>query len=83
MTQVLFQKKIPSITVKSTGGIFTQGSTQTTLVNQGSQNQLEGLSDIVVDSSANGAVLMYDSGDDKYHIRQFNLDNYNLDGGSF
>lgn len=82
MTTVVIQKKIPSITVRSQGGVLSQNpSTATTLVNQGSQNSLGSLNDVV--PGANGGVLVYDAGTNKYIVTQPNFSNTALNGGEF
>ena len=83
MTTVTIQKTIPSITVVSTGGggFSTSPISAATLVNQGAQNSLSGLSDFV--PGTDGGVLTYDAADNKYKIEQVNVNNSPIDGGSF
>jgi len=50
-----------------------------------SASTLTGLTDVVVDSTSNGSILIYDSADNKFHQQAFNplSSNTPLDGGSF
>ena len=49
----------------------------------GSATTLEGLTDIVVTDKSDGAVVQYNSNDDKYHIQQLSITGASLDAGNF
>lgn len=79
---VVIQKKIPVISVKAQNGIISQNpASSLTLVNQGSQNSLSGLSDIV--PGPNGGILTYDSNLNKYVVLSLDQTNTTLNGGEF
>lgn len=86
MVSVSVARRSANITVKAVSGTFVPpNSGGITLNNQGAaaSGRLDQLADVVEGTPANGAILTYNSSDDKYYVSPLNLDNKSLDGGTF
>lgn len=83
MTTVVVHRQVPTVVVKAANGVVTQSSQAISLQNQAAVASLGALNDVVLDSSANGGVLQFNSSDNKYHIRPLSIEGSTLDGGSF
>lgn len=83
MTKITVNKRSANLTVRMVGGVLTPSATGTvTLKNQGaiigSGTRLDGLVDVVEGTPANNETLVYNSEDDKYYVKELDLD-----GGTF
>jgi len=80
MKASLARATVQNVKITNTGGAL-QTSTPITLKNQFQEiRSLEDILDVAEVDVTNGATLVYNSENDKYEVRQLQID---LDGGSF